>query len=57
MRAGRKLDLVEQRRRTGALLVDRHGWGITTVGIADSVCTALGDTGQQRLRCERPIDA
>ena len=51
------MDLVEQLARAGAALVNRDGAARAAMRIADRVGAALGDAGQERLCCERPLDA
>ena len=55
-RVGGQLDRVEQCRRAGALLVNRHVRASAAVGVADRVCAALGDPREQRLGCQGAID-
>ena len=55
-RIGGQLDRVEECRRAGALLVDRHVRACAAVGVADRVCTALCDPREQRLGCKGAID-
>ena len=48
---------VEERARAGTLLVHRERPAVASIGIADCVCAALGDSGEQGLSRERPIDS
>ena len=56
-RVARHEDPVEQLARAAALLADRDRSDLGAVGVPDGVGAALGDSGQERLGCERPIDA
>ena len=51
----RDLDAVEELARAGALLVDVNVAAVP-IRVPDRVGAALGDTGQQSLSSERPID-
>jgi hypothetical protein len=51
----RDLDAVEKLARAGALLVDVNVAAVS-VRIPDCVGAALGDSGQQSLGGERPVD-
>jgi hypothetical protein len=55
-RVCRQLDRVEECRRAGALLVNRHARPDAAVGVTDRVCTALCDPREQRLGCKGAID-
>ena len=55
-RVGGQLDVIEERRRTRPLLVNRHVRAGAAVGVADRVGTALGDPREQRLGCQRAVD-
>ena len=48
-------DLVEERARSRALLVDVDAFGVAAVGVADRIGAALGDPGEERLGSERPV--
>jgi len=52
----RDLDPVEELARAGALLVDVDAAAAVAIRVPDRVRAALGNTGQQSLRCERPLD-
>jgi hypothetical protein len=52
----RDRDLIEERARAGALLVDLDRAARAAVGVPDGVGAALGDPGEQRLGRERPVD-
>ena len=56
-RVARDKDSVEQLARAAALLADRDRSDLGAVRVPDGVSAALGDPGQERLGCERPIDA
>ena len=49
-------ELRKERARARALLVHRNHVAMRPVGIADGVCAALGDAGEQSLRGQRPVD-
>jgi hypothetical protein len=55
-RACRNPDLVQQRARSGALLVDGHGLAWAAVCVPDRVGPALGDPCEQRLRRQRSLE-
>ena len=58
LRRGRgDVHLVQQLARARAALVDGDGAARAPVRVADRVGAALGDSGQERLCCERPLDA
>jgi len=49
-------DLVEQRARARTLLVHRHALAGRAVGVTDGVGAALGDSRQESLSRERPLE-
>ena len=56
MTRAREDDVLEQRARAGALLLDLDGAAVRAVGVPDRVGAALGDSGEERLGRERPVD-
>ena len=53
----RDREAVEERARSGALLVERQVAGRAAVRVARGVRAALGDAREQGLSRERPVDA
>jgi len=58
VRVRRNHDALEQTARGRPLLRDDRILVLAApIGVADSVGATIGDTGKQRLRSERPVDA
>jgi hypothetical protein len=51
----RNLDAVEELAGSGALLMHVNAAAVA-IRVPDGVGSALGDSGEERLGCERPID-
>ena len=58
VRVRRHRDAVEQAARGRPLLRDHRILVLATpIGVPDCVGAAIGDSGEQRLRSQRPVDA
>jgi hypothetical protein len=53
---GRNRELVEEPARTAPKLRHARAAARAAVGVADGIRTALGDSGEERLSGERPVD-